>query len=61
MTNYNYWQDWNEVRWKHIDESLKLVNPTAQQTWDKVYYYYYGYYTYTANQNYWYDTLNYDE
>ena len=49
MTNYNYWQDWNDIRWKHIDEALKLVNPTAQQTWDKVYYYYYNYYTYTAN------------
>lgn len=54
-------QDWNDLRWKHIDESLGLVNLNAQNTYDKIYYFYYNYYTYTANQNYWSDSLTYDE
>ena len=53
-------QDWNDLRWKHIDESLGLVNLNAQITYDSKYYFYYSYYTYTANQNYWSDALTYD-
>ena len=54
-------QDWNELRWKHIDESLGLVNAAAKNTYDNIYYFYYSYYTYTANQNYWSDSWTYDE
>lgn len=60
-TNYNYMQDWNDLRWKHIDESLGLVNAAAKNTYDNIYYFYYSYYTYTANQNYWSDSWTYDE
>ena len=60
-TNYDYYSDWQELRWKHVDESLGLVNEDAVQTYGYGYYFYYDYYTYTENQNRLYDEYAYSE
>ena len=52
--NYNYFTDYQNFRWKSIDESLGLVNKKAENFYYNYYYkapqyYYYNYYTYKAD------------
>jgi len=43
-----------------MDEVTGKVDKDASSTYDKTYYYYDSYYTYN-NENYWSDTMNFDE
>ena len=59
--SYSYYTDYQQARFKAIDEFYGAVNEDADQTYNGQYYYYYSYYTYEAGRNYWYDTFDYQE
>ena len=51
-TNYNYFRDPNELRWKHIDELYGQVNNNAINTYNFKFYFYNTYYMYTSQKPY---------
>ena len=59
--SYDYYTDYQRIRFSSMDEATGKVNKDAINTYDKTYYFYYNYYTYNYNPNSWSDTTNFDE